>query len=54
MASELKGSLGVEPKLIEGSRGIFDVKVGGKLVFSKHETHRFPDQGEVSGLIQRG
>ena len=52
MASELKGSLGVETKLIEGSRGIFDVKVDGKLVYSKNETHKFPDQGEVSGLIQ--
>ncbi len=33
--------------MIEGSGGIFDVKVDGKLVFSKHETGRFPNPGEV-------
>jgi len=54
VASELKGSLGVETKLIEGGRGIFDVKVDGKLVFSKNNTKRFPEQGEVSGLVQGG
>lgn len=54
MAAELKGALGVETKLIEGGKGIFDVKVGGKLVFSKYESNRFPEKGEVSGLIQGG
>ena len=38
--------------LIEGSRGIFDVKVDGKLVYSKHKTHKFPEAGEVARLIQ--
>jgi predicted Rdx family selenoprotein len=33
--------------LIEGDRGIFDVKADGTLVFSKHAQGRFPRSGEV-------
>ncbi|TNE47251.1 MAG: SelT/SelW/SelH family protein [Deltaproteobacteria bacterium] len=51
MAAELKEQFGVDSKLIEGSRGIFDVKVDGALVFSKHNVGRFPNPGEVTGLI---
>ncbi len=52
MAAELKEVLAVEPRLIEGSRGIFDVKVDGKLVYSKYKTHAFPAEGEVARLIR--
>lgn len=52
MAAELKDALSVEPKLIEGSKGIFDVTVDGKLVYSKHRTHKFPEQGEVVQLVK--
>ena len=51
MAAELKDALSVESSLIEGSKGIFDVTVDGKLVYSKHKTHKFPDQGEVARLV---
>ena len=30
-----------------GSRGIFDVIVNGRTVFSKHEVGRFPEHDEV-------
>jgi hypothetical protein len=30
---------------------VFDVVVDGKKLFSKHETGRFPEPGEVLGLI---
>ena len=52
MAAELEQSLGVKTTLIKGSGGIFDVVVDGKRVFSKHETGRFPDPGEVTRLIR--
>ena len=52
MAAELKRVLAVETTLIEGNRGIFDVKVDGKLVYSKHKTHTFPAEGEVARLIR--
>ena len=54
MAAELKEGLGVDVELIEGSSGIFDVTVDGKRVYSKHETGRFPNPGEVLKLVQAG
>lgn len=47
MADELRQALGAEAKLVPGSNGIFDVIVDGKKVFSKFETGRFPEPGEV-------
>ena len=44
--------LGVEAKLIEGSGGVFDVTVDGKLVYSKNSTGRFPEEGEVLKAIK--
>jgi selT/selW/selH-like putative selenoprotein len=43
-------------KFIEGGGGIFDVKCDGKLIYSKLNTkgQRFPNDGEVSGLIGQG
>ncbi len=52
MAAELKEALGVESRLIEGSRGIFDVRVDGRIVYSKHRTHRFPEAGETARLVR--
>ncbi|MBD3240741.1 MAG: SelT/SelW/SelH family protein [Chitinivibrionales bacterium] len=51
MAAELKKAYGVDAELVGGSGGIFDVIVDGDRVYSKHETGRFPDQGEVVKLI---
>jgi selenoprotein W-related protein len=42
----------VQPELIAGSGGIFDVRVDGDLVFSKHQIGRFPEEDEVVGLIR--
>lgn len=33
--------------LVTGTGGVFDVKVNGKKVFSKHEANRVPNEGEV-------
>ena len=43
----MKEELGVEPELIKGDNGIFDVEVDGKRIFSKHEVGRFPEHEEV-------
>ena len=42
-------------KLIDGGGGIFDVKCNGKLIYSKQniEGQRFPDEGEISKLIEQ-
>lgn len=52
MAAELHQSLGVRPVLVEGSGGIFDIEVDGRLVFSKKQLDRFPEAGEALRLIQ--
>lgn len=39
--------------MIEGSGGIFEVKVDGKRIFSKDETGRFPNPGEVTKLLKK-
>ena len=38
---------GVESELVPGSNGVFDVVVDGKLIYSKHQTGRFPDPDEI-------
>ena len=35
------------PDLIAGKPGQFDVIVDGKVIFSKHEEGRFPDEEEI-------
>jgi selenoprotein W-related protein len=47
LAAAIKAKHGVEVQLIEGDGGIFDVKADGKLIYSKHETGRFPEHSEV-------
>ena len=51
MAAEIKKKTGVEPKLTPGEKGVFDVKKDGELLFSKYETDRFPEDGEIAGLL---
>ena len=53
LAEELLKQFGAEATIIPGSHGIFDVVVDGKLVYSKFETGRFPNPGEVVENIQR-
>jgi len=53
LADELRNALGVEAKLVHGANGIFDVIADGKLVFSKFETGRFPNRGEVSAKLKQ-
>jgi len=53
LAAELKKNLGLDAQLIPGSNGIFDVKADGKLVYSKAQTGRFPEPGEVTGMLRK-
>ncbi|MBI3915436.1 MAG: SelT/SelW/SelH family protein [Betaproteobacteria bacterium] len=47
LAAEISAKLGVQPELIRGTDGVFDVVADGKLIFSKHRARRFPDPDEV-------
>ena len=49
----MRKAIGVEAELIPGSDGIFDVIVEGDRVFSKHETGRLPEPGEVVGVLKQ-
>jgi len=52
LAAEIKSELSVDAELIEGASGIFDVKADGALVYSKHDTGRFPETGEVVAALR--
>ncbi len=47
LAEELRSAFSADAKLVPGHNGIFDVIVDDELVFSKSETGRFPETGEV-------
>jgi selT/selW/selH-like putative selenoprotein len=53
LAAELTAS-GIEARAERGERGQFDVLSDGRLVFSKWETGRFPEDGEVRRLLEAG
>jgi predicted Rdx family selenoprotein len=43
---------GFEASISAGTNGQFDVVTDGTLVYSKAETRRFPEPGEVLGLLR--
>jgi selT/selW/selH-like putative selenoprotein len=47
LAAAIKAKHRVECQLIEGSGGVFDVRLDGKLIYSKQQTGRFPEDEEV-------
>lgn len=42
---------GVDAKSTPGGKGQFDILRDGELVYSKHETGRFPGESEVERLV---
>ena len=47
LAATIKNEIGISPKLIKSSGGVFEVVAAGKLIFSKRSTGRFPDNNEM-------
>ena len=43
----------LEPELIEGSNGIFDVVADGTMLFSKYEESRFPEPEEIIEALRQ-
>jgi selT/selW/selH-like putative selenoprotein len=52
LGARLTRDLGIEPELVPGDRGVFDVFVDGKLIFSKYTAGRFPDETEIVRAIR--
>lgn len=56
LVADLKRHFGddaIEPELEGGDKGIFDVSIDGKRVFSKYQANRFPDSREIIEAIER-
>ncbi len=51
LAASLLSRFGEEVEIIPGSLGQFDVVTGVHLIFSKKETGRFPEPGEVEDRL---
>jgi predicted Rdx family selenoprotein len=47
----LRDAIGIDAKVTPGGRAQFDVVVDDRLVWSKHERGRFPDDGEIAALL---
>jgi len=43
----------VQPELIKGSGGVFDVATDGVLIFSKHREGRFPATAEIIRVLRK-
>jgi len=52
LAAAIKKQTGANPELIKGGGGIFDVRLDGKLIYSKDETGRFPQDAEVLQVLK--
>ncbi len=44
---------GIDASIAEGAKSQFDVLSDGKLVFSKEEQGRFPEEDELLELLRR-
>jgi len=49
----LQDELGLEAELHEGGGGVYDVVADGELVFSKHESGRFPEDREILDALKQ-
>ena len=52
LEEELKNAFGAEVELLPSTGGVFEITVDGKIVFSKKELKRFPEEGEIAGLLR--
>ena len=53
MAADIAKDINVEPELIGGGGGVFDVVVDGETIFSKHKESRFPDHQEILDALKK-
>jgi selenoprotein W-related protein len=52
LGDELKDAFGAEIELISSSGGVFEIVVDDKLIFSKKSLQRFPEEGEITLLLE--
>jgi selT/selW/selH-like putative selenoprotein len=52
LAAHLESVFSEETTLIQSSGGVFEVEDRGQLIFSKQKEHRFPEENEISSIVQ--
>ena len=53
LAAKISTEIGVEPTLVKGVAGVFDVVVDGTVVFSKTAEKRFPQDAEIIEMLRK-
>jgi predicted Rdx family selenoprotein len=53
LAADIRQAIGIEPALIKGANGIFDVAADGRVLFSKHRDARFPGADEIVEVLRK-
>ena len=53
LAGVIEAKLHKSATLVEGKGGVFEVKRGGKLLYSKKATGRFPENEEIVELLSQ-
>jgi predicted Rdx family selenoprotein len=53
LAAQIKQGLGIEPELVKGANGIFDVAADGAVLFSKTRDPRFPGADEIVQALRK-
>ncbi len=52
MAQELEKIFDLEVDLIKSSGGRFEIFLNDEQIFSKYNTYRFPEEGEIERMIR--
>jgi predicted Rdx family selenoprotein len=47
----LQRASSADVRLIQGGRGIFEIRADGRVLYSKRDTGRFPTDAELDGLL---
>ena len=53
MAAAVKARFDVEPEVVEGARGSFEVYLDENRLFSKLAEGRFPEDDEILALVSK-
>ena len=51
LAESIEREIGADTELVRGDNGIFDVEVGSRRIFSKHDAGRFPEHEEIFAAL---
>jgi selenoprotein W-related protein len=52
LAAEIQQAIGVPSELVSSSGGVFEIFVDGRKIFSKKSLGRFPEDGEIVGMLR--